>query len=45
MERIFALTDEERRVLDGACSETREFAGREDIILAGDRATDWVKPL
>jgi hypothetical protein len=37
MERIFDLTPAERQVLDSACTDTRTFDGREDILVAGDR--------
>ncbi len=37
MERIFNLTADEKRVLEGACTTTREFGAHEDIIKIGDR--------
>jgi len=37
LDRIFDLTPEEKRVIESACTEQRDYGAREDIIHTGDR--------
>jgi hypothetical protein len=37
MERLFALTAEERQVLESACSKVVDVDADQDIIIDGDR--------